>query len=210
MMKPLVLSVMLLAAPAFANDASVDQPPQPTPEEGMTLQADDRVLGADDAADELVIYASVTCGHCGAWFTEEWPVLKDELVETGKLRVALREFPTPPQEVAMVGFMIAGRGNEESWYPALEAQFEGQEETFAALRDGKGQERFTELGKVAGLESAEEVEACFTQTDVARAIETNIRRGLAADIDGVPAFFLNGEKMGGKHSAADIAAAIAE
>jgi len=206
------VSALLLASSVFAQDAAeaeVTEVVQPTKAEATTIQPDDHVLGSTDAENELVIYASVTCGHCGAWFTNEWPGVKSDLIESGELRVAVREFPTAPEQVAVVGFIIAACGDKERWYEALEAQFEGQDATFAALEAGKGQERFTTLAASAGVEGEGAIEACFARPELARRIDTNLRRGIAADIKGVPAFFLNGKEMGLKHNQADIAKALA-
>ena len=208
------LSAFALAGSAFAQDISEAVPetetPMPSVEEATTVQSDDIVLGETSAEDELVIYASVTCGHCGQWFTQEWPGVKSELIETGRLRVAVREFPTAPEQVSVVGFMIAACADESRWYEALEAQFEGQDATQAARESGKGQDRFTELAAYAGIEGEAEIEACFARPELFERIEGNMRRGIAADIAGVPAFFLNGKAMGPKHNLADIAAALGE
>ena len=43
----------------------------------MTEAPDDHVLGADIAPITMIMYASVTCGHCGRWFQDEWDAIKN-------------------------------------------------------------------------------------------------------------------------------------
>ena len=49
------------------------------------------ILGSDDAKIEIVEYASYTCPHCATFHTEVYPRLKNEYIETGKVRFVYRE-----------------------------------------------------------------------------------------------------------------------
>jgi len=94
-----------------------------------TVAADDHVIGSEDAAITLIIWASVTCPHCGQWFSEDWPVVKKELVETGKLRVAFRDNAMRAQVAEIKGvpaFLING----ETYKGAQDAKSLVELETF--------------------------------------------------------------------------------
>ena len=205
---PLMLAVM--GTPVLAQDApsQVEELTRITMAEATTLQPDDHVIGAADAPASLVVYASVTCSHCGTWFTEQWPTLKSELVDTGKLRVALREYPTAPSQVSIPGFMVANCGPEADWFDNIVHQMQSQEETFAALGEGKGLDVFLALGERAGLDGEEGLDACFADDAAYAPIDRSIQRAEAAGLRGVPAFFLDGERLGAAHDADDIAAAL--
>ena len=66
----------------------------------------DHVLGSVSAPTTVIIYASVTCPHCAYWFDTVWPGLKSDYVETGKIRVVFREFPTAPAQLSFAGFLL--------------------------------------------------------------------------------------------------------
>ena len=66
---------------------------------GAALNADDVVLGAEDAPVTLIEYASATCGHCAAFHEAVWDQLKATYIDAGKVRFVFREFPTPPAAV---------------------------------------------------------------------------------------------------------------
>ena len=203
-MKHLALALALLATPALAQDADPhaghNHGPAPvagdtefaTVEEATTIQGDDRIYGEADAPHELVVYASVTCGHCGAWFTEEWPAVK-KLADAGKVRVALREFPTSPGQIAVAGFMLANCAPADAYFTHLEGQFAGQDAMRAAFAEGRGREAFAELAKKAGLDTEAEMQACFESDASYAPIERSMQRAEAAGLSGVPAFFLDGE-----------------
>ena len=50
-------------------------------------------LGRADAPVTLIKYASMTCPYCRQFQMEAFPVLKRDYIDTGKLRLILREFP---------------------------------------------------------------------------------------------------------------------
>ena len=50
-------------------------------------------LGRADAPVTIVKYMSLTCPHCRRFQAEVFPVLKREYIDTGKVRLVIREFP---------------------------------------------------------------------------------------------------------------------
>ena len=50
-------------------------------------------LGREDAPVTIVKYMSLTCPYCWRFQAETFPVLKREYIDTGKVRLVLREFP---------------------------------------------------------------------------------------------------------------------
>ena len=209
-MRALALSLALFAMPAFAQDAPEPAAPAVTKAEATNLQSNDHLIGSADAPHEMVVYASVTCGHCGDWFSEEWPVVKSELVDTGQLRVAFRPFPTAPSQLSIPGFMLAGCAPEGGYWDHVVHQMRSQQTTFAAAQAGEAREVIMDFGRRAGLDTEAEVEACFADDDVFAEIDLNMRRAEAAGLSGVPAFFFDGQEVGRAHDAEDIVALAAE
>ena len=50
-------------------------------------------LGRPDAPVVMVKYMSLTCPHCRRFMAETFPVLQREYIDTGKVRLIIREFP---------------------------------------------------------------------------------------------------------------------
>ena len=65
----------------------------------------DRILGQDDAPITLYEYSSLTCPHCAAFHTDILPKLKEDFIDTGKMRFILRDFPLDP--LSLAGAMMA-------------------------------------------------------------------------------------------------------
>ncbi len=197
------LSVSFFTSPAFAQEggSGPEAATAPAPEFVLSEAPEDRVIGSSTAPITMIIYASVTCPHCGDWFSNEWPEIKKDLVESGKLRVVFRPFPTAPQQLSMVGFVIAECAKDEAYFDVIEYQMENQESIFEQSKAGKGREAYLKVAESAGLDDEEELEACLTDQSNVEPIHLSAARAQAGKIRGVPAFFINGDIYSGPQEA---------
>src|SRR5262245_53403620 len=96
------------------------------------------VMGKDDAPVTIVEYADLTCPACAAFHTTVLPKIKEKYIDTGKVRLLFREFPT--NTPAIVAFMTVRCVGPEKAPPLISALFSKQEEwrssaSFSQLRD---------------------------------------------------------------------------
>ena len=49
--------------------------------------------GNIDAKVSIIIYESLTCGHCAKFHTETYPKLKKDFIDTGLVKIEFRSFP---------------------------------------------------------------------------------------------------------------------
>ena len=172
-----------------------------TVEYTLTEAPDDHVLGDDKAPITLIVYASVTCSHCADWFTNQWPAVKKDLVDGGKIRFVLRPLPTPPAQMSMVGFMMAECAPKEDYFDVVQYQMENQLMMFKQAEIGKVREEYDKVARLAGLEDEAAIQACFQDLEKLKHIHTSGDRATAAKVQGVPAFFINGDNYKGDQSA---------
>ena len=192
----------------FAQTAE-DLPPHVT-DHSHTEAPNDHVLGRKDAATTMIVWASVTCSHCGDWFSNEWPLVKSELVETGKLRFVFREFPTAPTDLSMTGFRLANCAPTADYMSMIEYQMEHQDEVFKAAQEGRAPEIYREIAKLGGMETDEAISTCLKNPDMTAYIEDNLDRASLAKISGVPAFLINGQPYTDKQDAQSLIKLINE
>ena len=172
-----------------------------TVEYTLTEAPDDHVLGDDKAPITMIVYASVTCSHCADWFTNQWPAVKKDLVDDGKIRFVLRPLPTPPAQMSMVGFMMAECAPKEDYFDVVQYQMENQLMMFKQAEIGKVREEYDKVARLAGLEDEAAIQACFQDLEKLKHIHTSGDRATAAKVQGVPAFFINGDNYKGDQSA---------
>jgi len=138
----------------------------------------DIVMGDPNAPVEIVEYASLTCPHCRDFWKQQFPVLKERYVDTGKARYILRDFPTPPVEVAAAGAAQSAQGAG----PVLVA-----------------------IGGRHGL-SPDEVRACVNDPDLQRFFEKTVADA-AGRVSSTPTLFVD-DVVVENHTIENLTAAI--
>jgi protein-disulfide isomerase len=152
----------------------------------------DMALGAAEGAKVTVVeYASVTCNHCAVWNEEVWPEFKTKYVDNNKVRFVFREFPTPPQDIAVAGFLIARCAGPDKYFDVVEDIMASQKEWMAGV-----QPRTTlfRAGQAAGL-SEQQINDCIRDKSAIEAMEKRIRAGIDAGVTGTPYFMVNGVRV---------------
>ncbi|WP_395673248.1 DsbA family protein [Phenylobacterium sp.] len=169
--------------------------------------AGDMSLGDPKAPVKMVEYASVSCSHCAAFNNEVFPAFKAKYIDTGKVHYTLKEFLTPPQEVATAGFLIARCAGEDKYFGVVDAIFHNQQEMFTT---GDVRGVLLRIAQSAGL-TEEQFNACLTDEAAIKALEGRMERAVREDrITGTPTFVINGEKLAsGEVTLAQLEAAVA-
>jgi protein-disulfide isomerase len=150
-------------------------------------------LGNADAKVTIIEYASMTCGHCGAFHASTYPALKEKYVDTGKVRFIFREYPFDP--LAEAGFLLA-RCNEAQFFPMISALFSSQA---VWVKAEKPSEALFQISKQAGY-TQETFNACLQNTALLEKIRAVRAGGEKNGVDSTPTFFVNGAKYPGNKS----------
>jgi protein-disulfide isomerase len=158
----------------------------------LGLTKDDRILGNPDAPITIVEYASLTCPHCAHFTNEILPELKKKWIDTGKLKLILRDFPL--DEPALRAAMIARCAPPDRFYAFADTFFAAQEKWVQA-RDYR--DALARLAKLGGM-SREEFDNCLKNTALEnKIVETRLVASKELDVNSTPTFFINGTKFTG-------------
>lgn len=152
----------------------------------------DMALGAADGAKVTVVeYASVTCGHCALWQQNTWPAFKAKYVDTNKVRYVFREFPTPPEAVAVAGFLTARCAGPDKYFPVIHEIMASQQELFSGTPP---RTILLRIANGAGL-TEEQFQTCVTDPAAIQAMDARIKSALDVGVTGTPYFLVNGEHV---------------
>ncbi|MNX95073.1 DSBA-like thioredoxin domain protein [compost metagenome] len=162
-----------------------------TAKTGGAAQGDMSMGAGDDAKVTVVEYASVTCGHCAVWNEEVWPEFKTKYVDTKKVRYVFREFPTPPQDIAVAGFLIARCAGPDKYFDVVHDIMASQKEWMAGVAP---RTTLFRAAAAAGL-SQEQTEACIRDKAAIEEMSNRIKAGIDAGVTGTPTFLVNGTKV---------------
>ena len=157
----------------------------------------DITLGDADAPVTIVEYASWTCPACLQFHTDVIPVLKSEYIETGKVKLVFREFPTPPANISVAGFALARCAGADNYYDAIEDLFAAQDNILNLARSGGDIEAaMRSLASSYGIEG-DAFNECLSNKDVTYAIGESVMKGDSQGVNSTPTVFVDGEKLQG-------------
>ena len=178
------IAVPLAASQAFAA-------------EGQTTYKE-FILGNPKAKVTVIEYASLTCPHCAHFAVEEYPTLKKEYIDTGKIKFVYRDFPL--DQVAAKAAQIAECAGKDRYFGVIDIIFHGQQ-TWATASDP-----IADLAKplrIAGLGEAE-IKACLANEAMSNAVINDYKTGEALGVNSTPTLIINGQLYPGARSVEEL------
>jgi len=171
-----------------SSDSAV---PDPNVGQSVTLTAWDRRMGSAKAPILMVEYAAPTCPHCAHFDKEEFPLLKQKFIDTGKVQYVLRVFPLGAADVAAEA--MARCLPEDNYFQFLDLLWRNQIKWDPEYRVPDVHAGLVELGRIAGL-SAEKVDSCIgDQAQAQRITQVGQDASSKYGINSVPSFVVHGE-----------------
>jgi len=162
-----------------------------------TEAADERILGSSAAQVMIIEFTDLQCPYCARFANTTWPRLRQEYVETGKVRFATRDLPLPFHAFA-VPAAIAARcaGQQGRFWEFREALFRDQAQLTTDPHAG--------LAQSLGLDAAQFAD-CRRDPAVARSVQADVELAAASGIRSTPTFVIgrivdgsfNGEILSG-------------
>lgn len=160
----------------------------------------ERALGDPAAKVTMIEWFSMTCPHCAAFHLKTLPELKQRYIDTGKVRLVVRDFPT--DGVALKAHVLAHCGGPERYFQFLDA-FLASQERWAAARDPIA--GLKQIAKLGGL-SDQQIDACLADQAMENAVlQARLDAQQKYDIRSTPSFLINGKVHSGNRSAEEFA-----
>jgi protein-disulfide isomerase len=160
-------------------------------------------VGDPAAPVTMIEYSSLTCPHCASFHTDTLPGLKERYIDTGKVRLVVRDFPL--DEVALKAAVIAHCAGPER-YPRFVDVFFTQQQSWARAQDPVA--ALKQLARLGGLGEAE-IEACLADEAMEKAVlQTRLDGQRQFDIRSTPTFIIGGKAYPGNRTVDEFAALI--
>lgn len=171
-----------LVGAASAQEAEVD-----------TSTITEMVMGAEDAPVTLIEYASYTCPHCANFHTGVLKQLKEEYIDTGKMKLVYREVYF--DRYGLWASMIARCGGPEKFFGISDLIYKGQSDWSRAGGASEIIDALRKIGGIAGLDK-DTVEACLQDGTKAQTLVAWYQENATADgVEATPSFVLNGTRI---------------
>ena len=170
---------------------------------------DDMSLGNPQSKVLVAEYASVGCPHCAAFNNDVFPAFKAKYIDTGKVNYVFHEMLVGGQgEVAMAeaGFLLARCAGKDKYFAVTDEIFHAQPQMFATgdLRGG-----LMRIAQSMGMTEAQ-FNACIGDQNALKALGARVDKAGKDGIESTPTFIINGKKIEGEQTLAQLDAAIAD
>ena len=155
----------------------------------------EKSIGEKNAPITIVEYASMSCPHCAKFHAETLPELKRDYIETGKVRLVMRDFPL--DIFALKAAMLSRCSGNKRYFAFVDVLFKGQKNWTRSKDPVKSLERIARLG---GL-SAQDIRLCLANKGLEEAIlDVRLKAEQKYQVEETPTFIINGEKYDGDYS----------
>jgi protein-disulfide isomerase len=166
----------------------------------LPIGPNDPVLGSASAPVTVIEYASLTCPHCAHWEDDVFPQVKKNLIDTGKIRYAYRDFPL---DGAAIKAAQLAHCEPARFYGFIQVLFQGQ----ASWASNDPTEALGKVARLGGI-SADKFQQCMDDKALLNSVVVSRQQGEEAGVDSTPTFFFNGKRVAGAISYDDFVAAV--
>ncbi len=160
-------------------------------------------LGSDSATVTVVEYAALTCPHCRDFWKWEYPRLKANYIDTGRIKYIYRDFPLeadPETGKASEGLglllaSVARCAGADKYYAMIDEFFTRQYDVMVAAQAGNALPVLNEIGQKNGL-TGDQVLTCIDHQPELKASIKKARDDAAAKgVKSTPSVFINDELL---------------
>lgn len=201
-LRKLLLSLLVMVSLGIAADDAVNaRQPDPRSSAALVLSAlmSERSVGAVEAPVTVIEYASLTCDYCIRFHRQSLPALWRDYVDTGKVRLVYRDFPT---STAALRAAAAARCLPVDRYFANLATLYHTTEQWARTQPIEAG-----LANVLAVPAEERpaFERCLSDKRLHDAITLQQQTAGRAGVKGTPTFVINGVMVSGIRDYAEMA-----
>ncbi len=168
--------------------------------DALKISPSEFILGDRDAAVTFIDYASMSCPHCASFYDEAFDDLKEEYIDTGKVRFVYRDFPLnqPSLTAAAISICRAYEFDEDN-------RAQGYHDFVKTMYNTQNSWIFKEdysekLVSIAVLEGMDKdlAKKCAKDTQIYdQILQARIIAAKELEIQSTPTFFINGKRVQG-------------
>ncbi len=190
---PPILTISLLMG-ISAGCVSATPETTPTPTWPSQTPEGEPSKGSPDAPVTIIEYTEFQCPFCARFVQETLPLIEENYIATGKVRLIFRSFPVHEQAVVAAGAAICAQEGDRFWemHDTLFAQQEewSGNQDFMVLFEGYAQD--------IGLDT-EEFTSCLNAGEWLDKVKRDFETGVEAGVEGTPSFFINDQVIVGAY-----------
>lgn len=164
--------------------------------QSVSILKRDVILGEPNAPVSIVEYGDYQCPFCGKFFKETEPLIREDYIKTGKVKMAYRNFAfLGPESFDAAEAAECAKDQKQFW---------GYHDLIFEREDADGRENNGNLNRNLFLELAGELKLdtkvfaeCFDTEKYALSVKKESDEARTVRVDSTPTNFINGEIVKG-------------
>ena len=189
--------------------ASQQRAPAPAPSGSVPVAAVDGfrgyTLGSDSAPIEITEYSDFECPFCASFATVQMPVVREQLIATGRVRWRFRDFPLPLHTYSRYAALAAQCAGEQGKFWEMHDQLFTNHQWAQTGKNPRGP--FRDFARAIGVD-LDKYDACMDGQRYAGRIQASVQEGEARGVKGTPSFYVNGRPYQGRSASDDFKALV--
>jgi protein-disulfide isomerase len=153
----------------------------------------DLPLGDPNATVTVIEYASLACSHCRDFWKQDFPRLKANYIDTGKIKYIYRDYPIDA-DLSILLASVARCGGPDKYYAMLDDLFAAQYDILTAAQTGAAGPIIAGVGEKHGV-TRDQARTCIDHTPALKeAILKSAEEGGTRGVRSTPTVFVNDER----------------
>lgn len=179
----------------MANNQVQVSPPDALPQIVKVGHGKLPLLGNENAKVTIVEFSDFQCPFCKSYFDDTARQINDAYIKTGKVKFAYRHFPlTTIHPNAQISAEASVCANEQSKFWEYHNVLFQNQATWSILSATEVLPSLTNLAGQIGL-NTDQFNSCLTAHKYKNAVDADQKAGVAVQVSGTPAFFINGYRL---------------
>ena len=156
----------------------------------------DPIIGNPDAPITIIEFSDFQCPFCARFYTQTLPLIHEEYIEQGKVKLVFRDFPIQSiHPNALPASVAAECANEQGKFKEMhDTLFENQNE-WSRQETANALSLFSQYAKEMQLEQ-EVFDSCLINGKYIEEIRKDLEDGQNYGIGGTPGFFVGNDEIG--------------
>lgn len=194
--------VVAVAAVLYARTRHGDMVTQPveltqaSDANELLAQAEGIPVGEPDAPVRMLVFSDYMCPGCAHWAGQIEPMLKNELIEGGRVHYTYHDFPLPNHPHSFIASRAARcAGDQGRFWEYHDRLFALQSQWSAS--QGTPTRQLLQYADDIGIDQRA-FERCLRSDAHAEVVTANRLLGEALGVGGTPTVYVNGRKLGNR------------
>ena len=168
---------------------------QPTPQVKISAD-DDPVIGNTDAPITIIEFSDFQCPFCARFHTQTFPLILEQYIETGKVKLVFRDFPIQSiHPNALPASIAAECANEQGKFREMHDMLFDNQNQWNKQKTVDALSLFSKYATEIQLEQ-KTFDSCLTSGKYIDEIRKDLDDGRNYGVSGTPGFFVGNEKIG--------------